>query len=458
MTKTLFQRLSVAQKLCLSFLLVILVGSFLLSLPIMHSPQAPETSYLDHLFTAVSMVCVTGLSVIPIVHVYNLLGQLIAMILIQIGGLGLVTLIAISYFSLNRKLSLSNLTTLQHSLSLNSSHQLKTYLFSVYKLTFIMEIICSGILMIDFIPRFGVSNGIFNAIFLAISAFCNAGFDNLGISSLLDYQLNPLVIITIGFLIFAGSFGFATWIDLIHRLREYLISKPKSLKIVSKKLKPQTQLVIMTTTIIIFVGTSVTWLLEKNNPNTLAKLPLFNQFLTSLFQTITLRTAGFTTIDFTDLNPATHFLFIVQMIIGGAPGSTAAGIKLTALATMFLLFRAELRGSHQVSFRQRSIRPEVIRQVLAILIFFFTTYSIGFFLLLIVEPNHPPFALLFETTSALATSGISLNITPELNTWGRLIIMVLMFIGRVGPITVLLSLIQQSKRPMQYAYADISIG
>lgn len=171
-----------------------------------------------------------------------------------------------------------------------------------------------------------------------------------------------------------------------------------------------------------------------------------------------MRTAGFATIDYTQAHTATNFLFIIQMIIGGAPGGTAGGIKLASAAILFLLFRSELRGEKQVIFAKRHIPQNLVRQVLTILVFFFSVFITGYFLILIVEPTFSPYALLFETASALGTVGVSMNVTPQLNVLGRIIIMLLMFIGRVGPVTVLLSLSQKQKTPITYPKIDISLG
>ncbi|MGT2829964.1 TrkH family potassium uptake protein [Streptococcus hillyeri] len=456
--RSFFNHLTAAQKLCLSFIIVIILGSSLLSLPIFHLPSAPQTSYLDHLFTVISMVCVTGLSVFPISEVYNHAGLTLSMLLIQIGGLGLVTLIAFSYYTLRRKLSLSDLGVLQNSLSRESSRHLNRFLFSVYKFTFFVEIACACLLMIDFIPRFGLASGIFNSLFLAVSAFCNAGFDNLGSSSLISFQTNPIVNLTIAFLIIAGGLGFANWIDIVHRLKDYVKNKPKNLSLVLRKLKIQTRLVLLATAILLTGGTIITWLIERHNPNTIGNLHLFQQGLVSFFQTVTMRTAGFATIDYSQAHSATNFIFIIQMIIGGAPGGTAGGIKLACAALIVLLFRSEFRGDKQVTFANRSIPKSIIRQMLTILVFFFTVFIMGYFFLLLAEPELSPFALLFETASALATVGVSMNITPQLSFFGRVIIMLLMFIGRVGPLTVLLSLSQKQKTPITYPKADITLG
>ncbi|WP_438832484.1 TrkH family potassium uptake protein [Streptococcus pluranimalium] len=449
---------SVTQRLCFSFIIVILVGSLILSQPFTHYNNAPQTSYFDHLFNVVSMVCVTGLSVFAVGDVYNGIGQVIVMLLMQIGGLGLVTLIAISSYALHRKINLSDQSLLQSALSRDSGQDLKKFLYLVYRFTFVVETLAALILMIDFIPRFGLGHGIFNAIFLAISAFCNAGFDNFGSSSLQNYATDPIVNFTIISLIIAGGLGFGVWQDIITCFKNYLSERPKRISALFRPLSTQSRLVLKTTTIILIIGTVLSWLLEVNNPKTIANLSPAQQFMTSLFQTVTMRTAGFATINYESANPATNFLYMIQMIMGGAPGGTAGGIKITVIAIIALLFKAELSGQTEVTFHNRTIDNRIIKQTLTIIIFFFSLMITGFLLLLIVEKTVNPFRLLFEVSSAIATVGVSMNLTPDLSSAGRVIIMILMFIGRVGPITVLLSLLQKKEKTIRYAKANISVG
>ncbi|HHU64796.1 MAG TPA: TrkH family potassium uptake protein [Streptococcus sp.] len=438
--------------------MVIFIGSILLSLPITHYQNAPSTNYLDHLFTVVSMVCVTGLSVFPVAEVYNGLGQVISVILMQIGGLGLVTLIAVSTYLLRRRMNLSSQNILQSALSYDNSGHLKRYLFNVYKITFIIESLIAILFLIDFIPRFGVSHGIFNAIFLAVSAFCNAGFDNLGGDSLKPFVLNPLLNLLFMILIVSGGIGFAVWVDIKRAFKAFLTDRPYRLKTFTRKLSNQTRLVLNTTAVILILGTAITWLLEANNPKTIGLYNPFQQFMVSLFQTVTMRTAGFATISYLDTHTATNILYMIQMIIGGAPGGTAGGIKVTTVAITFLLFKSELAGQSEVTYHHRIIANKVIKQTLTVLIFFFSILIVGYILLLQFEPHHDPIALLFEAVSAIATVGVSMDLTPQLSTSGRLVIMALMFIGRVGPLTVLLSLLQKKEKEIQYAKTNITVG
>ena len=439
-------RFSVTQRLVLSFVFVILVGSILLSLPISHYANSPETNYLDHLFNTVSMVCVTGLSVVPVSKAYNGFGQIVSMLLMQTGGLGLVSLIAISTYSLKNKLGLSDQDLLQSALSRDNQKDLKAYLFKVYKITFSIEALAALVIMTDFIPRFGLGHGIFNSLFLAVSAFCNAGFDNLGANSLQDYATNPTINLAVACLIMSGSLGFAVWIDVIQLFKRYITNRPRNWKLACRPLSNQSRLVLISTACILFVGTLLAWLLELDNVKTIGSLNVWQQLMVSFFQTVT-------NADF-----STNLLFMIQMIIGGGPGGTAGGIKLTTASIMFLLFKSELSGNSSVVFRNRIISNKTVLQAFTVILFFLTMLFVGYVILLETNPNLSPLALLFESVSAIATVGVSMDLTPSLNTIGRFVIMALMFIGRVGPITVLLSLMTKKEKHVSYAPTDISVG
>lgn len=455
---SIFKSLTSTQRLTFSFMIVIFIGSLLLSLPITHYADAPSTTYLDHLFNVVSMVCVTGLSVFPVASVYNGLGQVITMCLMQIGGLGLVTLIAISTYLLRRRMNLSRQSLLQSALSYDNNNDLRHYLFNAYKITFIIESLVAIILLFDFIPRFDLWHGIFNAIFLAVSAFCNAGFDNFGDASLKQFVLNPLVNVAIAAAIVSGGIGFAVWMDLKKAIKHFIKDKPYRFSAFSRSLSNQTRLMLVTTGILLLLGTALTWLIEFKNAKTIGHYTIFQQIMVCFFQSVTMRTAGFATISYLDTHSVTNILYMIQMIIGGAPGGTAGGVKVTTVAIAFLLFKSELAGQNEVTFRHRIIANKAIKQTLTVLIFFFTILIIGYLLLLEFEPNHDPLALLFEAISAIATVGVSMDLTPKLSQAGRFVIMALMFIGRVGPITVLLSLLQKKEKNIRYAQTNINVG
>ncbi|WP_269437423.1 TrkH family potassium uptake protein [Streptococcus halichoeri] len=458
MKTSVLRTLSVTQRLTISFAVVILVGSILLALPISHYPHAPAASYIDHLFTTVSMVCVTGLSVIPVADLYNGFGQVVAMFLMQIGGLGLVTLIAISTFALRRKMDLAGHNLLQSALSRRDSKNLKGYLYFAYRMTFIFEFLAFLIIATDFVPRFGWKHGLFNALFLAISAFCNAGFDNFSTNSLTAFVLNPTINFTLAFLIIAGGLGFAVWIDLLSNVQRYTIEKPRFTGRFYRKLSNESHLVIQTTLFLLAAGTLLTWFLEHNNVKTIGHFTLPQQLMVSFFQSVTMRTAGFATISYTDALSPTNLVYMIQMLIGGAPGGTAGGVKVTTAAIAFLLFKAEVSGQSEVTFEHRIIKSKTIKQTMTVLIFYFSFLILGYLILLTVEPGLEPIPLLFESISAIATVGVSMEVTPFLSIIGKIIIMIFMFVGRVGPITVLISLMQRKEKTVHYASTDILVG
>lgn len=451
------KKLTIPQRLTISFLTVILVGSLLLSLPIMHQPGA-VTTYLDHLFTTVSMVCVTGLMVITVGDVYNTMGQVICIILMQIGGLGLITLLSASTFYLKRKLSLKDQYTLQASFSHEDNRELKPLLISIYRFTAVVEGGAALLLSFSFVPKFGLFKGIFNAIFIAVSAFCNAGFDNLGTTSLQAYVDDPYINLIVCGLIISGGIGFIVWFEVGNMVHSYLCARPRVWRNSVRHLSVHAHLVFKSTFIVLLSGTILSWITEWGNPNTIANFPLGKQALISFFNAVTMRTAGFATIDYTMTRPITNLLYIVQMAMGGAPGGTAGGIKITTAAILFLIFKAEFKGEYGIHYRRRAFTMRLIRQVIVVVVFFFSVYVIGFGLLLLTQPHISPYALLFETTSALATVGVTMNATGSLNEIGQIIIIFLMFLGRVGPTTVLLSLATKTKKEIQYAATDVYIG
>ncbi|HFI0464317.1 TPA: TrkH family potassium uptake protein [Streptococcus suis] len=452
-----FKPMTIPQRLTLSFVLVILIGSLLLSLNIMHQPGV-TTSYIDHLFTTVSMVCVTGLTTIVVANTYNMLGQMICILLMQIGGLGLITVLAALTFNMKNKLSLKDQLTLQASFTHEGNHDFKALLRSIYRFTALVEGTAALILSFKFVPEFGWIKGIFNAIFISVSAFCNAGFDNLGATSL-QLRANDWVLnLVIAFLIIAGGMGFIVWFDLVKIIKGLDFKSPIKSKYYWNKLSTHTQLVLVTTGIILGIGTLATWATEWHNPMTLAKYNLLDQGLISFFQTVTMRTAGFASLDYSVTRPVTNLLYMIQMVIGGAPGGTAGGIKITTAAVLFLLLKAELVGTDNINFKKRALNIRVIRQTIVVIIFFFAMYLVGFGFLLATQPQVEAFPLMFEVTSALATVGVTMNVTGQLDTVGKIVIMFLMFLGRVGPSTVLLSVVTQRKKEIQYPKADIFLG
>ena len=446
-----FGGLSPARRIFLSFAGVIFIGSLLLSLPFVQA-SGSQATYFDHLFTTVSMVCVTGLFTQPVATTYNVWGQLICMLLIQIGGLGLMTFIGVFYIQGKQKLSLRSRETIQESFSYGETRSLKAFMRSIFLTTFLVEGLGAFLLSFRFVPEFGWGRGIFTSIFLAISAFCNAGFDNFGSSSLVAFQTDPLINLVIAGLIITGGLGFMVWFDLATQL-----DKKKK-----RRLRFHTKLVLFLTAGILLFGTVSTLFTEWHNPGTIGNLSVPEKVLVSFFQTVSMRTAGFASIDYTQARPVTLFIYILQMFLGGAPGGTAGGLKITTFFVLLVFARSELLGLPHANVAQRTIETRTVQKSFSVFIIFLMTFLLGLMLLGITAEGTPRFIyLMFETISALATVGVTANLTPELGKLALSIVMVLMFIGRIGPLTLLVSLAdyQPDKKDLiQYMKADISIG
>ena len=459
MIRFLFQQ-SIPKRIAASFAIVILVGSLLLDLPISQL-ETSQATYFDHLFTTVSMVCVTGLFTQPVASTYNTFGQIICMFLMQIGGLGLMSMIAFFFFDSGKKLSLTDRLALQDSLNRDDTKDFKDYLRTIFKYTFIIEGIAAILFMIRFIPMLGVGKGIFTAIFFSISAFCNAGFDNLGDNSLINYATDPLLMFVISALIILGGIGFAVWFDVKNSISCYRRSlQNKYHKMFYKRLHYHTKVVILLTLGILMVGTLLTLITEWHNPDTIGNLNFGQKLLVSFFQTVTMRTAGFASIDYTKANPSTLLLYCIQMFIGGSPGGTAGGVKTTTVLVVLLFIRSEIYEKKSINFRHHTIPYEMARKSLMIVIIFTVLTLSSVFLLSITDPQAPLLYTLFETISAMCTVGVTANLTPTLSMLGQIIIMTLMFIGRIGPLTVLLSFSNRKKQGslIKYAKAPLLIG
>ena len=459
MIRFLFQQ-SIPKRIAASFAIVILVGSLLLNLPISQLDTSQAT-YFDHLFTTVSMVCVTGLFTQPVATTYNTFGQMICMLLMQIGGLGLMSMIAFFFFDSGKKLSLTDRLALQDSLNRDDTKDFKDYLRTIFKYTFIIEGIAAILFMIRFIPMLGVGKGIFTSIFFAISAFCNAGFDNLGDNSLINYATDPLLMFVISALIILGGIGFAVWFDVKNSISCYRSSlNNKYHKMFYKRLHYHTKIVILLTVGILITGTLLTLITEWHNPDTIGNLNFGQKLLVSFFQTVTMRTAGFASIDYTKANPSTLLLYCIQMFIGGSPGGTAGGVKTTTVLVVLLFIRSEIYEKKSINFRHHTIPYEMARKSLMIFIIFTVLTLSSVFLLSITDPQAPLLYTLFETISAMCTVGVTANLTPTLSMLGQIIIMTLMFIGRIGPLTVLLSFSNRKKQGslIKYVKAPLLIG
>ena len=432
---SLINRLSVTQKLVLSFVFVIIVGSILLSLPISHYANSPETSYLDHLFNTVSMVCVTGLSVVPVSKAYNGLGQILSMLLMQTGGLGLVSLIAFSTYTLKNKLGLSDQDLLQSALSRDNQKDLKAYLFKVYKITFSIEALAALVIMTDFIPRFGLGHGIFNSLFLAVSAFCNAGFDLFGVS-LINYQSDWIVLSTIMLLIIFGGLGFVVWSDFFDHGLKF------------KKYELHSKIVLVFNGIIILVPAIFYFIFEFTNFGNAGKfthLPFNEKILNALFLSVSPRTAGFNSLDLNNLTSSGKLLTMILMFIGGSTGSTAGGVKVTTIVVVIANLVSLARGKDKIVLFKRRVNNNIVKQSSALVLAYLIITIISTLVICAIEPNVMFESVLFEVISGIDTVGLSLGLSSYACVATKLILTFLMYVGRLGAFSLFDLLLKKSE-------------
>ncbi|MBZ6527744.1 TrkH family potassium uptake protein [Aerococcaceae bacterium DSM 111021] len=451
------RKISTSLQLTLSFVLVAFIGSLILSFPFFHQPST-DADYFDHLLTAISLVCVSGMAALPIAETYNLAGQVVALLLIQVGGLGVITILNVGIFYINRRLSLQDQYLLQQSLSRDTNKNLLDFLLSIYKFTIATEIIGALIIMYDFVPRFGLARGAFNALFLSISSFSNSGFHNLYTDSLEGFYNNPLILLTVSALVIAGGIGFSVWFELVERVTRFFKSHPRSFRLAFQHLSVHTRVVLMFTSAILILGTVLFLAAEWTNPNTIGEMSPSLKFLNAFFNTTNTRTAGYTSVNYFELNPFTKLSSMIQTIIGGAPGGTAGGIKVTSFAILVLLFKSEIQSYNHVVAFKRIIPSRLVKQAVIIVLFFVILLFTGYGTILLLHPHLDSLDILFETANALGSAGISFNTIVHLNPIGVSIMVILMIAGRVGPITLLLGILQRRNQEIHYAETNIFLG
>lgn len=451
---------SPTRRIAFSFFMVIIIGSILLSFSF--SNQGATLPYLDHLFIATSATCVTGLVPFVVSEQYTLIGQLIILALIQIGGLGFLTLLNVMLVAFKKKLSYTNKIIMQEALNQSSMGAIAEYIKRVIKYTIFFEILGAIFLSFVFVPEFGLYKGLYYSVFHSISAFCNAGFDVLGATSLMNYQSNLLVNMVICTLIISGGLGFIVWVDIRLSWRRYKENfKVFQLKRYLATLSLHTKIVLVVTVFLLVFGTVAIMALEFHNPETLGPMSWSQKLLASFFQSTTLRTAGFATLDMALLYDPTKLLMSVMMFIGGSPAGTAGGIKTVTLAIMTLYVLALVKGNDTIKVMKRSISDQVVKRSLTIAMVSFFITILALFVLSITE-NLPFIDLVFEIFSAFATVGLSASVTPLLTTVGKIVIIILMYIGRIGPISMVLIFAkrysQMKGKDIVYPPSDVLIG
>lgn len=445
--------LSTTQIILLSFLVTILIGSALLSLPI-SSADGRAVPYLDALFTATTSTCVTGLVTLPTVSTWSVFGQVVILILIQIGGLGIITIMTGLMLLLNRKMGIGDKLLIQDAFNLNTMAGLSKFVRNVLLGTLVIEGIGAVLYMFVFVPEFGAW-GIWISVFNSVSAFCNAGIDIIGENSLCSYATNPLVNIVTSALIILGGLGYIVWWDVLRVIKN---SSPKNRKLF-RHLTLHSKIAIVTTLILILGGGILIFAFEYGNPATIGNMSLWDKIQVSLFQSVTTRTAGFATVPQENLTNASSAISLVLMMIGGSPVGTAGGMKTVTIAVLFCSALATIRNKNSATVFGRCISLDSIRKAVAVSVTFITICLVSTVLLLATSDTSALDAV-FETVSATATVGLSRNLTASLNTVGKLIIIVTMYFGRVGPISLAVALGSKSETQnvISEPTEEISIG
>lgn len=422
--------LSPYQILTLSFATTILLGTFFLMLPAA-SQTGDRLPFIDALFTATSAVCVTGLTVVDTGNYFSTFGQMVVIVLIQIGGLGVMTLTTLMAVMLGRRVHLSDRLLVQESLNQHQLEGMVKLVLYVVKVTFLIEFIGGTILMLRLFPDYGWK-AVYYGYWHAISGFCNGGFDVFGGTTVFRYATDPVFVITVAGLIMFGGLGFTVIADLWHQ-RSW------------KKLMPQTKVVLSMTAFLIFFGTILFFLLEYTNSATIGDMSTGGKLLASLFESVSARTAGFTMMDNSLLHESSMLLMILLMFIGASPASTGGGIKTSTFAIIVASVWSLIRGKDEVTLFSYDVSSDTILRALtifflsAVVVFFVTMY-------LCFLEEMPLVKVIFEVVSAFATVGFSAGITAELTASGKFIMVIVMLMGRVGVVTFAMALAHKNRR------------
>lgn len=425
-------RLNTMHIVALGFLGVIFMGGVILWLPVCN--QKP-IEFIDALFTSVTSVCVTGLVTIVPAEQFTLFGQVVMMILIQIGGLGVIACMALFFLMLRKKITMKSRILIQEAYGLDSLSGLVKYIIRVIRGTFIVEGIGAVLLSIKFIPEFGIAKGIWYGVFHSISGFCNAGIDIIGNNSFLRYVDSPLVSFTTMFLIVMGGLGFPVWHDIFVTAKRGINDKGGKKRIFTR-LGLQSKIVLAMTAFLILFGTLGFFFLEYNNPQTMGNLTVPEKVMASAFQSVTTRTAGFASVSQSGLTESSRLLGCILMFIGGSPAGTAGGIKTTTAAMLILTVLSVLRGKRDTECFGRCIEMGVVRSGITITVITFTCWLVAVAAMSIFEAEAEFLNLMYEASSAIGTVGLSADLTPTLSRASHIVLMMLMYIGRIGPLTM----------------------
>ena len=426
--------LSTTRIIALGFAAAILVGAFFLMLPA-SSADGAWTNPIDALFTATTSICVTGLVTVPTATHWSLFGQIVILILAQLGGLGVITAAMCVLILAGRRITLKDRMLIQETYNMDTLSGLVRLVVRIVKGTFLLEGLGALSYALVFIPEFGFFPGLWKSIFNAVSAFCNAGMDVVGETSLRAYAGNPIVNVTTMVLIILSGLGFMVWWNLIDSWK----NRKEHKRGFTAGLTLHTKLVLIMTAALVLGGMLFFFLFEYKNPATIGNMGTGNKIMASLFQSVTTRTAGFETIPQADLTDGSTLLTMILMLIGGSPAGTAGGIKTTTVGILLLIMLSTVRGKRETEFMNRRISADAGRTALTV---------VGLALMAVIGASVLLFATdglefkdtVYEVVSAMGTVGLTRGITPSLSVAGKLIIIAVMYMGRIGPVTLALAL------------------
>ena len=428
----------------LSFMVVTILGGILLSLPI-SMRYGKSVKLIDGFFIATSAICVTGLSSIDIGSVYNIFGQMVILVLIQLGGLGVITFTSVIIIMISKKIGYYTKKIVQEDINIDTTFKIEEYVKKVILSVIIIEFIGTVILFFEFIKKFGFLKAVYYSFFHSVSAFCNAGF-SLFSDNLYGFKNSFIINMTIPLLIFLGGIGFSTILNCYNVLRKK-----------EKRLTSTTKLSIKISIFLVIIGMVAMFILEYSNKSTIGNLSFGQKLEASFFQSVTTRTAGFNTISILGLKRSTSLLFVILMFIGASPGSTGGGIKTTTIGLIILGTLATLKNKDTIEYDKRSVSWRIYSKAITVLFISLIYTTICVFLLILFERNKNLLDLVFEVFSAFGTVGLSRNLTPSLADISKFILIVTMFVGRVGPLTIALALSKSNLKKGRYTYPQENI-
>ena len=434
--------------ICAAFALIILLGGVLLSLPCA-SQSGASIGLFDGLFTSTSAVCVTGLIVRDTGTTFNLFGQIVLLCLIEVGGLGFMTFATMVFRLIGRGISLQERMLIRESMNESGTGGMDVLIRWVARSAFTVQLAGAAALAVRFVPMLGWAKGLYYSVFHAVSAFCNAGFDLFGnFFSLTGFRGDMLINFTVMALVIIGGLGFGVLRDITRRRK-------------NGYLHLQTRIVLATYAALLALGMVFTLLAEWNNPETLGSLPFGEKLLAALFQSVTLRTAGFNTISQQALRPATKLVSSILMLIGASPASTGGGVKVTTLAVILLAVRMTIKGENSIVVFKRELNSALIRRALAVLVIAVSVALVDIIAISLIQPELDFMDLVMECTSAMGTVGVSAFGSANLRTLPRILIIITMYLGRVGPLTMALLLAHRqgkTQSSLRYPGGQIMIG